>query len=366
MTAPGAALRDPGVRSALASAALFGAAAPLAALLLRDTGPWMLAALLYLGAGLGLAAYRRATRAPAVRVPRRDITWLLAAIAAGGVAAPVLLMAGLTSMPASSASLLLTAEGAFTALLAWVVFRENVDRRVALGFGSILAGVVLLAWPGGEVDGTPLWPALAVLGACLLWALDNNLTRRVSLTDATWLATVKGCAAGSVNLALALLLGAQLPPAAVALAAGGLGLVSYGLSLVLFVLALRGLGTARTGAYFSVAPFVGACVAVALGDPVTWRLVVAGALMALGIWLHLTERHEHRHLHPASTHSHALAADAHHDGIQDSGPHAHPSVEHSHAHYPDAHHRHPHAGGPDPDPGGGPGGGPPGDVRPPA
>jgi drug/metabolite transporter (DMT)-like permease len=362
MTAPGAALRDPGVRSALASAALFGAAAPLAALLLRDTGPWMLAALLYLGAGLGLVAYRRITRAPAVRVPRRDVPWLVAAIASGGVAAPVLLMAGLTSMPASSASLLLTAEGAFTAVLAWVVFQENVDRRVAAGFGSILAGVVLLAWPGGGVDGASLWPALAVLAACLLWALDNNLTRRVSLNDATWLATVKGCAAGSVNLALALLLGARLPAAGVTLAAGGLGLVSYGVSLVLFVLALRSLGTARTGAYFSVAPFVGACIAVALGDPVTWRLVVAGVLMALGIWLHLTERHEHRHIHQAVMHSHALVADAHHDGIQAPGPHAHPAAEHSHPHYPDAHHRHPHTAGPDPEPGAEPGA----DVRPPA
>lgn len=362
MTAPRAALRDPGVRAALASAALFGAAAPLAAMLLRGTGPWMLAALLYLGAGLGLVVQRRITRAPAVRLPRQDVPWLVAAIASGGVAAPVLLMAGLTAMPASSASLLLTAEGAFTAILAWVVFRENVDLRVALGFGSILAGVVLLAWPAGGVNGPALWPALAVLAACLLWAMDNNLTRRVSLTDATWLAAVKGCAAGSVNLALALLLGAQLPAVGVVLAAGALGLVSYGVSLVLFVLALRRLGTARTGAYFSVAPFVGACLAVALGDPITWRLVAAGLLMALGIWLHLTERHEHRHAHPAVVHSHAVVVDTHHDGIPAAGPHAHAEVEHSHPHYPDAHHRHRHAAEPDPEDGARPGA----DVRPPS
>jgi drug/metabolite transporter (DMT)-like permease len=343
------ALRDAGVRSALASAVLFGAAAPLAQLLLEGMGPWMLAALLYLGAGVGLVAYRRVTRARAVRLPRGDVPWLVAAVTCGGLVAPVLLMLGLTGMPASDASLLLTAEGAFTALVAWVVFRENVDRRVALGFGAILAGVLVLAWPTGGVAGVALWPALAVLGACLLWAIDNNLTRRVSLNDATWLAAVKGCAAGSVNLVLAVLLGARLPEPVVALAAGGLGLVSYGASLVLFVLALRRLGTARTGAYFSVAPFVGACLAVGLGDPVTWRLVVAGALMALGIWLHLSERHVHAHVHPTVVHGHPLVADAHHDGLVDSGMHEHPAIEHSHPHYPDAHHRHRHGNDPDPD-----------------
>jgi drug/metabolite transporter (DMT)-like permease len=354
MSSPVAALREPGVRAALASAALFGAAAPLAQLLLEGTSPWMLAALLYLGAGVGLAGYRLATRAPAVRLPRGDIPWLAGAITAGGIVAPVLLMAGLTAMPASSASLLLTAEGAFTAVLAWVVFRENVDRRVGLGFAAILAGVVLLAWPSGDVAGTALWPALAVLGACLLWAIDNNLTRKVSLNDATWLAALKGCVAGSVNLALALLLGSTLPSVGVAAAAGALGLVSYGVSLVLFVLALRHLGTARTGAYFSVAPFLGACLAVALGDPVTWQLLAAGALMAAGIWLHLTEQHEHTHRHPALVHRHTFVADAHHDVAADSDLHSHPATEHSHRHYPDAHHQHPH--GPDPQ----------SDVRPPS
>jgi drug/metabolite transporter (DMT)-like permease len=323
---PLGALRDPGVRAALASAGLFGVAAPLAQLLLEGTSPWMLAALLYLGAGIGLVGYRLLTGAPAVHLPRGDVPWLAAAVAAGGVVAPVLLMVGLTAMPASSASLVLTAEGAFTAALAWVVFRENVDRRVGLGFGAILAGVVLLAWP-----------------------IDNNLTRKVSLTDATWLAGLKGCVAGSVNLVLALALGSSLPAIGVLVAAGGLGLASYGVSLVLFVLALRRLGTARTGAYFSVAPFVGACLAVALGDPVTWQLVVAGALMALGIWLHLTERHEHVHVHPALVHRHTFVADAHHDPAMGDGPHAHPATRHQHPHYPDAHHQHPHGADGEPD-----------------
>lgn len=315
MPAARAALGNPGVRAGLASAFLFGAAAPLAQRLLSGTSPWMLAALLYLGSGVGLAVHRRITRAPAVRLPRGDLPWLAGAILAGGVLAPVLLMAGLTAMPASSASLLLTAEGVFTALLAWVVFAENVDLRVGLGLAAILAGAVLLAW-SGSVEVAALWPALAVLGACLLWAVDNNLTRRVSAHDATWLAALKGGVAGSMNLVLALLVGSAVPAPAVALAAAGLGLLSYGVSLVLFIVALRHLGTARAGAYFSTAPFVGATLAIALGDPVTWQLVLAGGLMALGVWLHLTEQHGHEHLHP--------------DG------------RHTHLHYPDAEHRHEH------------------------
>jgi drug/metabolite transporter (DMT)-like permease len=318
-------------------------AAPLAALLLGSASPWMVAALLYLGSGLGLGAWRVVTRAAPPKLPRADVPWLAGAIVAGGVLAPVLLMVGLTSMPASSASLLLTAEGVFTAVLAWVAFRENVDGRVLLGFASILAGVVLLAWQG-EVGGSTLLPTVAVLGACLLWGIDNNLTRRVSLHDATWLAAVKGLVAGSVNLVLALVLGGALPAAGVMLAAGALGLVSYGISLALFVVALRGLGTARAGAYFSVAPFVGAVLAVLLGDPVTWQLVVAGVLIALGVWLHLTERHEHVHRHAPVVHAHPIHPDDHHGGPTRPAPtvHEHPEQRHDHPHYPDAHHRHEH------------------------
>jgi drug/metabolite transporter (DMT)-like permease len=313
----------------------------------------MLAALLYLGAGLGLVAYRRFARAPAVRPARTDLPWLAGAVLAGGIAAPVLLMLGLTAMPASSASLLLTAEGVFTALLARAVFGEDIGGRIALGLAAILAGVLLLAWPSGGPGAAPLWPSLAVLAACLLWALDNNLTRRVSTTDATWLAALKGCVAGSVNLVLALAVGDRLPGLGIVLAAGALGLLSYGVSLVLYVVALRGLGSARTGAYFSVAPFAGATLAVVLGDPLTWQLIGAGALMGTGLWLHLTEGHEHPHSHPATVHRHPFLADGHHDAITAGQPHAHPVVEHSHPHYPDVEHRHRHDSGAD------------GDVRPP-
>lgn len=238
--------------------------------------------------------------------------------------------------------MLLNAEGVFTALMAWLVFRENVDRRVALGMFAIAAGAVVLTWQGSIVFGD-LWPTMAILGACLAWAIDNNLTRKVSLTDATWLAAVKGLAAGTVNLVLALWLGATMPPWPAATAAGLLGFAAYGVSLAFFVVALRQLGTARAGAYFSLAPFVGAVLAVALGDPVTPQLAVAGALMAVGVWLHLSERHEHTHTHEAIEHDHPVSTDDHHDSpVGDTQRHRHAPMTHSHEHFPDAHHRHRH------------------------
>ena len=345
-------LQQPGVLAALAAAVLFGLATPRAKRLLQTIDPWVLAGLLYLGSGLGLILYRQLVRADRVRLARSQILWLAGAIAAGGVAGPVLLMFGLTRMPASGASLLLNAEGAFTALLAWFVFRENFDRRIALGLAAIVAGAVVLAWPG-DVRFAGVWPAVAILGACLAWGIDNNLTRKVSLTDATWIASIKGLTAGSVNLALAMSLGAQMPRIPDVASAMILGLFAYGVSLALFVVALRHLGTARTGAYFSVAPFLGAALAVLLGDAVTPQLLTAGALMAFGVWLHLTERHEHEHVHEVfeHEHEHVHSDDPHHPhehdppvawGTRHTHSHRHEPLSHVHAHFPDAHHRHRH------------------------
>ncbi len=343
-------LRHRGVQAALLAALLFGAGTPLAKLMLGGVGPWMLAGLLYLGSGLGLGLYRLLRRAPRVRPARADLPPLAGAILAGGVVAPVLLMYGLVGMPASGASLLLNAEGVFTAGLAWFVFKENVDRRIALGMLAIVAGAVVLSWPG-EARFSTVLPALAVLGACLSWAVDNNLTRRVSLMDATWLAAAKGLVAGPVNLLLALVLGSTLPPVFSAIGAMGVGLVAYGVSLALFIVALRHVGTARAGAYFSVAPFLGSVLALALGEPVTWRLVVAGLLMAIGVGLHLTERHSHEHVHETLVHDHWHTHDDPHHDHQHTAPvprlghrhvHAHTALTHEHEHYPDAHHRHRH------------------------
>ncbi|MGE3296771.1 MAG: EamA family transporter [Porticoccaceae bacterium] len=340
-----------GVTAALGAAVLFGASVPFAKLLLGALSPWLLAGLLYLGAGLGLALMRLVRPRAAIRLEPGEWRWLAGAIVAGGVVAPVLLMYGLSALPASGAALLLNVETVFTALLAWFVFRENFDRRIALGMAIIVAGALVLSWPGEARFGA-LWPALAVLGAGLGWALDNNLTRKVALADATWIAACKGWAAGVVNLGIAALVVDRWPPAATLAAAVVLGWVCYGLSLVLFVVALRQLGTARTSAYFSVAPFVGALIALPLlGEPLTLRLLSAGALMALGVWLHLTESHGHPHTHEVLEHEHAHEHDLHHQHrhevpvaakIRHTDRHRHAALTHQHKHFPDAHHRHDH------------------------
>lgn len=339
-----------GVAAALVAALLFGAGTPLAKLLLGSVGPWMLAGLFYCGSGVGLAVYRTIVRAAPVKLAQGEALWLAGATLSGGVLGPLLLMVGLTGMPASGASLLLNAEGVFTAVLAWVAFHENFDRRIALGMALIAAGAVVLSWPQ-DLSFAGLWPALAVLGACLAWGVDNNLTRKVSLNDAAWIASVKGLVAGSVNLALALAVGDKLPNVPTVAAAMGVGFLAYGVSLALFVVGLRHLGTARTGAYFSIAPFFGAALAVLGGEPITLALLAAGMLMALGVWLHLTERHMHDHAHEAMEHDHVHVHDAHHqhahaDGQPVTGEHTHTHkhtpLNHAHPHYPDAHHRHSH------------------------
>jgi drug/metabolite transporter (DMT)-like permease len=322
-------LRQPGVLAALTAALLFGAGTPFAKLLLNAVNPWMLAGLLYIGSGIGLTLYRRLSKAPAVKLPCHEALWFAGAIVAGGIVAPVLLMFGLTKTPASGASLLLNAEGVFTALLAWFAFKENFDRRIALGMVAIVTGAVVLSWQG-DASFAGLWPSLALLGACFAWGIDNNLTRKVSLLDTTWIAAIKGLVAGSVNLTLAFMFGASLPPLSNLAGAMVVGFLSYGVSLTLFVVGLRLLGTARTGAYFSVAPFIGAVIALAFGEPLTLPLVLAGALMALGIWLHLTEHHEHEHTHTELEHEHEHTHDEHHKHTHDiSTTHG---TKHSHQH----------------------------------
>lgn len=311
-----------GVIAACVSATLFGVSTPLAKLLVGKTGPWMLAALLYLGAGIGLLAYRTISRAARVRLSAQDRGIFAAATFFGGIGAPVLLMFGISQMPATGASLLLNSEAVFTVLLAWLIFKEHVGRRLFLGITAIVAGGLLVTVPGSADLGSG-WAPIAVVAACLCWALDNNLTQRISTTDASWLAMMKGLIAGTTNLVIAFLLGSHLPSPATTAAGLVIGFGAYGLSLMLFVMALRQLGTARTGAYFSVAPFLGALVAVALGEPITAALILAGALMALGVWLHLSEHHEHEHVHAATE-----------LGV--------PQIRHTHPHYPDTEHRHSH------------------------
>jgi drug/metabolite transporter (DMT)-like permease len=345
----------PGIAYALLGAALFGASTPIAKLLVGEIGPLMLAGLLYAGSGLGLGAWHllRQWIRPTVARPKFaaiDYKWLAGAVVSGGVIGPVLLMLGLSAASASSTSLLLNLEAVFTALLAWFAFRENVDRRVALGMVLIVCGGVMLSWPSKGIS-TSL-PALAVAGACVCWALDNNLTRKISAGDPVRIACIKGLAAGAVNLCAAAAFGAARPAPGSALAAAAVGFLGYGVSLALFVVALRLLGAARTGAYFATAPFIGAAVSFALlgerPDALFW---IAAALIAAGVALHLSERHLHQHRHEALAHEHSHAHDEHHrhehdfewDGTEPhSHDHDHVPMTHSHEHYPDIHHRHGH------------------------
>jgi drug/metabolite transporter (DMT)-like permease len=347
-----------GICLALGSAILFGASTPLSKSLLGEVHPLMMAGLLYLGAGIGLAAIqmiRSGLGIPSPEAPlrRADLPWLVLVVLAGGVLGPILLMFGLQATRASTASLLLNIEAVATMVIAWIAFNENVDRRLLLGAAAIVVGAVMLSWqPGGQLFG---WGAFCVIAACLAWALDNNLTRKLSSSDPVQIAMLKGLAAGAVNLALAVSAGASWPTIEVGGEAMVVGLFGYGISIAMFVLGLRHLGTARTGAYFSTAPFVGAVLGIVLlGEPMSLQLFLAGALMAFGVYLHITEDHEHAHRHASVLHDHVHVHDVHHDhadaddhrgmsaGVPHAHVHQHDPLAHRHRHYPDAEHRHPH------------------------
>ena len=346
----------PGAPLAIGSAVLFGASTPFAKLLLGGgVSPWLLAGLLYLGSGIGLGIVhfgRGLLGIPATEAPlrRADLPWLSLVVLSGGVLGPLLLMVGLVTTAASTASLLLNLEGLATMAIAWQVFRENVDRRLLIGAAAILAGAVLLSWQGGP-RGVGLG-SLAIAGACLAWGVDNNLTRKLSAADPVQIALIKGLVAGAVNLTLAICLGAHLPALDHVAGAALVGFLGYGVSLVLFVLGLRHLGAARTGAYFSTAPFLGAILAILIfKEPVTVRLVAAGVLMAIGLYFHLAEAHDHEHQHEVLDHDHRHMHDAHHQhqhgpddppGEPHTHPHHHAPLRHKHPHYPDLHHRHDH------------------------
>ena len=343
-----------GALYALAAAALFGASMPLAKSLLGDLSPWMLAGLLYMGSGVGLGGLAVVRRHAGMRreasLTRRDLPWLVLAVLTGGVVGPVLLMYGLRVTPAAETALLLNLESVLTLAVAWAVFREYVDLRLGLGAVAIVGGGLVLSWNGALAGaGTG---AVLIAGACLAWAIDNNLTRKIAAADPIEIAMIKGLAAGSANICLAAVLGATWPAPGTALAGAAVGFIGYGASLALFVLGLRHIGAARTGAYFATAPFVGAALSIAvLGEPLTGQLILAAALMAVGVWLHLTEWHEHEHAHDAITHSHRHVHDEHHQhahapddppGEPHAHVHTHAPLIHRHPHFPDLHHRHSH------------------------
>jgi drug/metabolite transporter (DMT)-like permease len=317
----GSSLRGPVF--ALGAAVTFSLSVPLGKLLLGNIGSFTLAGTLYLGAGVGLSIYRAISRDPRkAHTPeaggqavdsrsRRSVLALVGAIASGGVIAPALLFWGLATLAASSVSLLLSLEVVFTALLAGLLFREQVAKRVWAAVVLMLAASVLLSWTGDRLS----WSlsALAVVGATLFWGLDNNLTREVRGYSAAFIAQIKGLTAGSVNLVIGVAVLGQVPHVWSALAGAALGAVSYGLSLMLFVYALRLLGSARTGAYFSSAPVLAAVISLAVFvEQPGWRLLVAFALVVVASVLMVSERHVHQHIHGTMVHSHAHWPDEEH------------------------------------------------------
>lgn len=341
---------------ALASALLFGASTPAAKALVGDVSPQLLAGVLYLGSGIGLAlinaiARRSPTSIHHPSLKAADLPWLAGAVIAGGVGGPLLLMFGLQNTSGGSASLLLNMEAVFTALLAWFAFKENCDRRIVTGMVAIIAGSLVLAWNPAATF-TLSTGSLAILAACFCWALDNNLTRNISDASPVSIAAIKGSVAGLINCTIALASGSTLPHLATLLESAVVGFFGYGISLVLFIKALRFLGTARTSAYFSTAPFAGAILSLLfLRESLTPSLGIATAFMLFGVWLHLTEKHEHEHSHPQEEHEHLHSHDEHHthshDGDAPAGEphshwHRHVALTHSHPHYPDTEHRHDH------------------------
>ena len=347
------------ILQALLAAILFGASAPLSKLLLQKIDPIPLAGFLYLGSGLGswLLFAARSTgsrgRHAEAHLARADLPWLLGAVLAGGVGAPILLLLGLNRTPASTASLLLNFEAVATTLIAVLAFKEAVDRRILWAVGLITLASILLTWTGGGW-GLSLG-ALGILGACLLWGLDNNFTRQISAKDPLIIVGIKGLGAGSFSIVLALLLGKSLPGLGAVGLALLVGAISYGLSIQLFILALRGLGAARTGALFGLAPFVGTGLSLLfLGDRPQVLFWAALPVMLLGAWLMLTENHQHYHVHEALEHTHAHShPDEHHvhEHPLDEYPlvngkhahaHRHAETAHDHPHAPDLHHRHGH------------------------
>ena len=338
-----------GIGLGLLAAALFGASIPVTKLLAADADPLVLAGLLYLGAGAALAVLRSLRRSAEARLRRSDAPWLLGIVISGAIAGPVLLVIGLRRLPGVPAALLLNLEAPLTAGLAVAAFGEHLSRR-GWTAAALLAGgaVTLAAAPGAlRLDGPG---AVALLCACAAWALDTNLTQRLSLRDPIALVRFKALAGGTCTLLLGLALGGKLPGVRETAAALAVGALGYGASIVWHVEAMRVLGAARQSALFATAPFTGALLSVPLlGERFTVREGIAAALMAAGVALLAREKHAHDHVHQPTEHEHLHVHDEHHHH-EHAGPatephshvHRHEQVEHAHPHASDLHHRHKH------------------------
>ncbi len=338
---------------ALLAAALFGASTPLVQQFGVGLGAFGTAALLYAGAAaVGLLSRQRTDRE--ARLQRSDLPRLLAMAGFGAVVGPVALAWGLQHTSGTSASLMLTLEALFTAVLAWRLYRETLDGRVWTAMALLLAGGMVLVLDQGLKTGSggaQLWGLLAVLLATAAWGVDNTLSRALAERDPGQVVMAKALLGATATALLAVVFGEPLPSAVAALALFAIGATGYGLSLRLYLLAQRAFGAARTGSVFAFAPFIGAALAVALGDRSASALMALGSgLMLAGVVLHLAESHDHAHVHEALEHEHAHRHDdGHHDHVHDPMPegehshrHRHEPLQHAHAHVPDAHHAHRH------------------------
>lgn len=344
---------------ALLAALLFGASAPLSKILLGDIEPIPLAAFLYIGSGTGLLLFQvlnhaiRKSSNTEAPLTQKDIPWLVGAVLFGGVIAPIILMSSLRITPASTSSLLLNFEGVATTVIAVLVFKENTGKRVWIAVLLITSASIFLSWDFSNKWGLSIG-ALGILSACFCWGIDNNFTRNISSKNPFSIVTIKGFGAGLFSLFLAIVLGNTIPDIKIILAAMLLGCFSYGVSIVLFVLAMRNMGSARTSALFGTAPFIGALLSFLLyNDSPTAMFIAALPIMVIGTILLLREEHSHKHLHQYLVHEHRHThTDEHHNHIHDDGSikedlyhshvHVHEEMEHVHSHMPDIHHRHEH------------------------
>lgn len=343
----------------LLAAVLFGASSPLAKMLLGDIEPVPLAALLYIGSGLGLLVFqtfkRHVNNTSDCEAPlsRKDIPWLIGSVIFGGVMAPILSMSSLRITPASTASLLLNFESIATTLIAVIFFKEGISKRIWIAILFITGASILLSWDFSNQWGLSLG-ALGIIAACFCWGVDNNFTRNISAKNPFTIVIIKGLGAGSFSLLLAFLLHNPIPNVLTIIKAMILGCFSYGASIVLFVLAMRNLGSARTSAFFGSAPFVGAIISfILLGDILNKMFILSLPIMIAGTVLLLKEEHSHKHIHQHIVHNHRHYHSDNHHGhyhapgeIPKSGYHSHPheheAVVHEHPHVPDIHHRHVH------------------------
>jgi len=340
---------------AFGAAVLFGAGTPLSKLLLPRVSPLMLAALLYLGAAGLIATFRalaifRGRQSSETGIRSSDVPALCAVVAFGGVLGPTLMLIGLSRISALTGSLLLNLEAVFTIAIAVAIFREHLDPGSTIACAVIIAGAGLLSYQPGVMTAT-FAGALAIVAACLCWAIDNNLSQRLSLRDPLAIVQVKTTGAGLTSMALALATGHALPVPAVLAGALALGCVSYGASLVMAMLALRYLGAARQIAWFSTAPFIGAALSIPIFGVLPSLFETLGtAFMMAGIFLLVRERHSHVHTHQPLEHEHSHTHDEHHRHTHEeaviephSHQHRHEPVTHAHPHVSDLHHRHPHS-----------------------